>query len=292
MMNKLKLKSYALLMAYDLHKIIERNSDSLKEYLKEESDPLNEQILQHLKEIGTTPVDIYSWTPDWNKFCRTLNNLVKPSFKTTLIETDSMLNLLKKWYIEAENIDLKTLSNRIVYIITKYINLNWVFHIIHKNYNDFKKYHSDVEIGSERFNEILLKKINKGRTALSSERIHREVENYFSDSKKKETLTYDFILNNIPFDLLTEINTSNDNKISLFFQRGLAKQILFYLNFTKMSITQKQYFIGFSFKLCGYIYNEDAFIQKRLAKDKHYEFAQSDYDEFLRTEGYNICKTL
>jgi hypothetical protein len=45
MMDKLKLKSYALLMAYDLHKIIERNTDYLKEYLRNESDLLNKEIL-------------------------------------------------------------------------------------------------------------------------------------------------------------------------------------------------------------------------------------------------------
>jgi hypothetical protein len=57
-MDKLKLKSYALLMAYDLHKIIERNTGTLKEYLRKESDPLNEQFLQLLNEIGKTPIDV------------------------------------------------------------------------------------------------------------------------------------------------------------------------------------------------------------------------------------------
>lgn len=57
MIDKLKLKSYALLMAYDLKKIIDRNTDHLKEYLKKESDPLNEKILLHLNEIGKTPID-------------------------------------------------------------------------------------------------------------------------------------------------------------------------------------------------------------------------------------------
>jgi hypothetical protein len=45
-------------MAYDLHKIIERNTGTLKEYLRKESDPLNEQFLQLLNEIGKTPIDV------------------------------------------------------------------------------------------------------------------------------------------------------------------------------------------------------------------------------------------
>jgi hypothetical protein len=95
-MDKLKLKSYALLMAYDLRKIIERNTDYLKEYLKEGSDPLKEQILQLLNEIGTTPVDIYLWTPDWDELCKKINFMVRPLIKISLIESDSVLLLLKK----------------------------------------------------------------------------------------------------------------------------------------------------------------------------------------------------
>jgi hypothetical protein len=119
-MDKLKLKSYILLMAYDLHKIIERNTNYLKEYLKKESDPLNEEILLHLNEIGKTPIDIYSWSPDWDELCKVLYLMVKPLIRIPLIESNTMLLLLKKWQIDPENIDFKTLSKRIVFIITKY----------------------------------------------------------------------------------------------------------------------------------------------------------------------------
>ena len=154
-MNKLKLKSFALLMAYDLHKIIRRNTESLKAFITKESDPLNEQILQLLDEIGKTPIDIYSWSPDWDELCRDLNLKVKLSCRISFIESNNMLILLNKWHIEPENFDLKTLSNRIVYLITKYIKLKQLFRIIYNNYKEFKKYHSDIEIGSERFNEII-----------------------------------------------------------------------------------------------------------------------------------------
>lgn len=292
MMDKLKLKSYALLMAYNLPKVLERNTDFLKKYGKEVYGPLYEQILLHLKEIGTTPIDIYSWTPNWDEICKVLNLLVKPLFKIPIVDSSSMLILLNNYQIESENIDLKTLSNRIVFIINKYYHLKSFFLIIYNNYKDFLSHHNDIKIGSEKFNEIILKTINKGGTALSSERTHTEIKRYFNDSKKNKTLTYELILNNLPFDLLKEINTSNENRISLFFQRGLAREMLFYLNFTKMSVTQKQYFLGLSFLLGGFIYNKDEFIRKKLAKYKYYEFTNSDYEEYLRTEGYNICKSL
>ncbi len=160
------------------------------------------------------------------------------------------------------------------------------------NYRDFKKHHRDIEIGSEKFNTFLLKKINKGSVPLSSERTNSDIEMYFRYTKKTRTHIYDFIENNLPFDLLTKIDTTNENKISLFFQKGLAREISVYLNFTNMSITQKQYFLGWSFFFCQLIYNREEFIQKKMVKDKYYEFAQSDFDEFLRTEGYNIYKTL
>ena len=203
-----------------------------------------------------------------------------------------MLILLNKYQIESENIDLKTLSKRIVFIINKYCYLKSLFLIIYNNYKDFKEYHNDIEIGSGEFSEIVLKRINKGGTALTSERAHTEFRTIYNNAKRNKNTTYEFILNNLPFDLLREISTSNENRISLFFQRGLARGMLVYLNFTKMSVTQKQYFLGFSFLLCGFIYNKDEFIQKKLAKDKYYEFAPSDYEEFLRTEGYNIYKSL
>jgi hypothetical protein len=38
MIDKLKLKSYDLLMAYDLPKLIERNTEFLREYLKKVLD--------------------------------------------------------------------------------------------------------------------------------------------------------------------------------------------------------------------------------------------------------------
>ena len=114
MIDKLKLKSYALLMAYDLPKIFRQHSEFLKEFGEEGSDPLNEQILLHFKKIATTPVDIYSWTPNWDEICKVLNLLVKPLFKIPIVDSSSMLILLNNYQIESENIDLKTLSNRIV----------------------------------------------------------------------------------------------------------------------------------------------------------------------------------
>jgi len=291
-MDKLKLKSYALLMAYDLHKIIEQNTDPLKEYIKSASDTYKEQILIYLNEIGTTPIDIYSWTPDWDELCRNLNLMVKPFCRISFIESNNMFLLLNKWHIEPENIDLKTLSDRIVFIITKYIHLKRLFHIIYNNYKDLKKYHSDIEIGSEQFNEIILKKINKGGLPLTSERAKREIREQFIEAKKNKTATFEFVLNNLPLDLLNKIKTANDNKISVFFQRELAKEMLVYLNLTNMPVTLKQYILGFSFMMSLFIYDKDEFIRRKRAKDKYYEFSPSDYDEYLRTKGYNIYKSL
>jgi len=291
-MDKLKLKSYALLMTYDLPNVIKQNTKHLKEYLKNDLDPINEQILLAINKIGKNPIDIYTWTPDWDELYNHLNIVLKLVKKTQLLYPDMLLVLLNNWNIEPGNIDLKTLSNRMGYIITKYINLKWLFYIIYNNYKDFIKYHSDIEIGSEKFHEIVLKRINNTRPTLTSERMHTEFITYFDYAKKNKTSTYELIINNLPFDFLAEISTSNENKISLLFQRGLAREMLFYFDFTRISTTQKQYFLGFSFSLCEFIYNEDEFIQKKLAKDKYYEFERSDYDEFLRTEGYNVFKSL
>lgn len=292
MIDKIKLKSYALLMAYDLKKIIDRNTDHLKEYLKKESDPLNEKILLHLNEIGKTPIDIYTWSPDWDELCYALYLMVKPLLGISLIESNTMLLLLKKWRVESENIDLKTLSNRLVFIMNKYYYLKSFFLMINENYLDFIKYHKDIEIGSEKFNEIILKKINKGGVALTSERTNTEIRTHFSDAKKNKSATYEFILNNLPLDLLTEISNSNEKKVVLFFQKAIAREMLFYLNLTQMSITRKQYFLGFSFLSNELIDGQDEFIEKKRAKDKYYVFAFSDYEEFLRTKGYNVYKSL
>jgi len=292
MMDKLKLKSYALLMAYDLPKIIERNTKYLKESLKKGSDPLNNQLLSLLKEIEITPIDIYSWTPDWEELCKVLILMVKPLFRISLIDSSSLLMLFKNYEIESEKIDLKTLSNRLVFIMNKYYYLKSLFLLINDNYKDFKKYHNDIELGSERFNEIILKKINKGGIALTSERTRTEIRTHFIDAKKNKTTTYEFILNNLPLDLLTEISSTNENKVALFFQKAIAREMLVYLNYTKMPVTRKQYFLGLSFLSNELIYNQDEFIKKKLAKDKYYEFTFSDYNEFLRTKGYNVYKSL
>jgi hypothetical protein len=176
--------------------------------------------------------------------------------------------------------------------MNKYYYLKSLFLIINDNYKDFIKYHKDIEIGSERFNEVILKKINKGRIILTSERTHKEIRTHFSDAKKNKTATYEFILNNLPLDLLTEISTSNEKKVALFFQKAIAREMLFYLNFTQMSITLKQYFLGFSFLSNELIDKQDEFIKRKKAKDKYYVFAFSDYEEFLRTKGYNVYKSL
>lgn len=172
--------------------------------------------------------------------------MVKPLIRISLIESDIMLELLKKWHIEADRINLNILSKRIVYIITKYVNLKWLFNIIYNNYKDFKKYHNDIEIGSEQFNEIILRKINKGKVVIASERFNTEFKTLVNNLKKDRTPTYEFILNNLPLDSLNEINTSNDNKVNLFFQKTLAKEMISYLNLTKMSITHKQLLLGYT----------------------------------------------
>ena len=157
---------------------------------------------------------------------------------------------------------------------------------------DFKKYHNDIEIGSEKFNEIMLKRNNNGKIVLNSERFHNDFKTLVTNLKKDKTPTYEFILNKLPLDSLTEISTSNENKVNLYFQRELARDMQLYLNLTNMTITQKQYFLGFSFMLSQFIYNNEEFINRQKVKDMYYKFTQSDYDEYLRTEGYNICKSL
>jgi hypothetical protein len=59
-----------------------------------------------------------------------------------------------------------------------------------------------------------------------------------------------------------------------------------------MSVTQKQKFLGFTFMANELIYKQDEFIKRKQAKDKYYEFSPSDYEEYLRTEGYNKYKSL
>jgi len=291
-MDKSKLKSYALLMAYDLPKMFEQHADFIKEYGEMGYIPSYEQILLNFKKIRSNPIDIYSWTPDWEEICESLYLQLKFISRMSVIDSGSIILLINKYKIESGNIDLKALSNRIVFIINKYYYLKLFFLKIYNNYKNFRKYHRDIEFGTEKFNEIILKRINKGRIALSSERTHAEIKSYFNGLKKNKAATYEFIINNLPFDFLEEINTSNKNKISLFFQKGLAREMLFYLNLTKMSVTQKQLILGFSFSFCEYIYKPKEFTQKKMAKDKYYEFVFSDYEEFLRTEGYNVHKSL
>lgn len=273
-------------MAYDLQKIFE------KTFGKDSPDSINGQILTSFRRLGTNPINIYSWTSDWDDICNILNSMVKSLFRISTIESNTIMLLLNKCQFESEIIDVKTLSKRICFIINKYHYSKFLFLMIYDNYKDFKQHHRDIEIGSEKFNTILLKKINKGRIPLLSERTNSEFEMYFRYAKKTRTPTYKFIESNLPFDLLTKVNSINENKISLFFQKGLAIEISDYLNFTKMPVTQKQCFLGWSFLFCQLIYNPDEFTQKKMVKDKYYIFEQSDYDEFLRTEGYNIYKTL
>jgi hypothetical protein len=286
MIEKSKLKSYVLLMAYDLQKIFE------KIFGRERSDSINGQILTCFRKLGTNPINIYSWTPDWDDICNILNRMVKPLFRISTIESNSVLLLMNKWHIETEIIDVKTLSKRVCFIINKYHYSKSLFQMIYDNYKHFEEYHNSIDIGTEEFNAIILNDIIEGRRIVSSERAIQETAIFYRDVKKRITPTHEFIVKNLPFDLLDTINTTNENKISLFFQKGLAREMSFYLNFTKMSVTQKQYFLGWSFLMCQFIYNQNEFIRKKLAKDKYYEFEQSDYDEFLRTEGYNIYKTL
>jgi hypothetical protein len=140
--------------------------------------------------------------------------------------------------------------------------------------------------------EIILKKNNKGGIPLTSERTKREINEQFVEAKKNKTATYEFVLNKLPLDLLKKIKTDNDNKISVFFQRELAKEMLVYLNLTNMPVTLKQYILGFSFMMSLLIYDKDEFIKRKQKKDKYYEFSPGDFDEYLRTKGYNIYKSL
>jgi hypothetical protein len=50
-------------MAYDLQKIFE------KAFGKESPDSLNGQILSSFRRLETNPINIYSWTPDWDYIC-------------------------------------------------------------------------------------------------------------------------------------------------------------------------------------------------------------------------------
>jgi hypothetical protein len=291
-MDKLKLKSYALLMAYDLPKLCNRSSESLKNAAEVESDPKRKQFLIEIASLKVNHIDIYSWKPDWKELCNFLDSIYKGQIRIEFLDSELMLLMLKSKNIESEYIDLETLSRRFCFLINKVCHSKSLFYAIHDNYMDFRKHHKDIEFGSEKFNEIILKKFNKGRTKLSAERTNRDVKEYFESSKKNKTPTFDFVINNLPFDFLTEIKTSNDNKISLYFQKMIAREMLFYLNLTKMTITQKYYFLGFSFLLCGFVYNEEEFKKRKLLKDKYYEFAQSDYEEYLMFEGYNVYKVL
>lgn len=279
--DEAKLKSYALLMAYDLPNFILGIFDDLKATSSEEY----ESFIRYLN------IDIYSWDPT-KADLSFLYSILKLISKVPRVEVSHMFVYFTALHFSSPIYSLDILAKRYSFIVSKYYyQADFLFKIF-DNYLELKKHHKDIEIGSDDFNEIIVKRINKGGKHLTSNHIYKDVNQYFFDSNEKKTPKHNFILKNLPLDILNEISTSNRNKVKNMFKKQLANDLFPYIDSTTVKRSVKERAIGMSFAMARLSFSEKEYIQNKILKDQFYEFDMSDYHAYLRTEGKNVIQSM
>lgn len=285
-MDEGKIKTFALLMAYDLPSFI-------KNTLKDFKDNVDEDLFEKMKSDLSTDfhIDIYSWDPS-EKDISFLLFFLRFLTKINIIEVQSCHNYFNALGFRSQVYNLNILAQRFSYIVNKYYYKASFFFSIFKNYCELKKHLSDLEIGSEKFDDVIIKHINRGGKHLKSKRTFEESNQFFLDLKQNRTPKHNFILKNLPFDILDDINTTNENKIKLIFKRQLAIELFPYIDSTSASKTFKERTYGLAFSIACLSLNEQELIQRKVIKDPYYEFDIKDLHSFWRIEGKNVINSL
>jgi hypothetical protein len=294
-----KIKSYVLLMMYDVDNIVKSSSS----YILANKKDLD------LKELGTfikyysfdetESLNIADWNNDWDKCVELLVDLERIICRIPKVFQDQViLSLIYTEVIDLkkepnENVkDVETLVKRITFLINKYINLIFFYKVIHSNYLDFNKHNEGIEIGTPQFDYIVLKEYNHGGRFLDTKRWVREMRIFISNSIRESIPTFQQIKNFPPFEFLGKIKTSKG--IDMYFKKEFAKDLLPYLNAVNSQISKKEHFLGSCFAFMQLSFNEEEFINKMAKKIKFYreEHSWKEYTKYLRTEGHNIFKSL
>jgi len=288
MIDNRKLISYFLLLAYDFEKVVNEVTEFIKSLRDDELTLKYEKFKNRFYAEGGLPINIYTLDENWDEFCYDLSTLYRFIIRWPIIGTEDTLLLIRGYNIESVIFDSNTLAKRFSYIINKYHYLSYFLNKIFVNYLDLNKYHKDIKIGTSEFDYVILKKINKGGDHLTSNRMLKNLREYFRNHEKMTFKINKTIFDNLPFDFLNKIQTTNKNKINLFFQRELAVKLLQYLDKTTALPTVKEKMLGFAFAAGPFVYSKEDFIKQKMASDKDYQYEEKDYHDYLRTEGKNV----
>jgi hypothetical protein len=301
MIDNMKLKSYVLLMSYNIDSIIEKSAANIRVNCKDPEVLRQLDILfnyhKEASKIGNNIDDLF---PDM-ELINLVNQLLRLKFKIPIIVPNVIIfDLINIGILRLDensyNVirDLGGFSKRISFLLNKYFYMRDFFMIIYDNYKDLKEANADIEFGTKSFNEILLKKYNKGGRRISSQMIMKHFESQFKDLQRTLLPKYQYIFNHLPFKFLEEKKLSNEQKIKKFFRVELTREIVHYLNSTNIPISKKELFLGHWFSILQLSYDESEFIIRMKAKDKYYKYdpENKDYSKFLRTEGHNALKSL
>jgi len=302
MLTEDKIKSYVLLMAYDFKRIKERSIAYIQNKSEDsETTKLSKDLLKYIDESNSKRIGLSNFNTNWEELLNFIKITIKISIKMPYVVQDYIFILLGVTGIFPFNKDPNeivkdpvTITERITFLLNKYCHLKFFFLVIFDNYKDFKTHYENVNIGTAKFDEIILKKINKSGKHISSSQILKDFHLYFEDAQKKIGPTYCYIIDHLPFEFLKTIKTSNEKKINMFFKKKIALELKHYINLTNTEVYKRELFLGYCFGLVHLCLTEEEFIKIKVKKDKYYQeiHTYKKYTEYLRTEGHNILKSL
>jgi hypothetical protein len=307
-LNQKKLKSYILLMMYNLDNIVGKSIKNMQSMFPDDTE-IKDLEKEFSKSARTLLVnfDIDDWDTEMDEILRSLITLFNGLVRIGIIEGISLELLFRKWGLddlmktENKGQDFETFINRVVFLLNKYYYIKEIYLKIIDNYLDFQKHYSDIKLGTKRFDMIVLKKNNKGGSPLSSSRTYMDIESYFHNIEKKRLPTLNYILRYPPVTFLDKIRSRNATKIDVFFKREFVREAFYYMNYLELSISSKEYLLGYFFVLMHWSLDIDSYMTKKIRKDKfssseiseeYKKDLEKEYEHYLRTEGHNIRKTL
>ena len=290
MIDKDKLESFALLMAYNSIGTIEKNIELMK---KDGAPPLTIKTMEAQYEKNKKYLRLVDFTDDevldWDELANDLYN-----FYLEIISefggnggariANFMINKLR---LPNSYPSLSLISKRLDHIIGKAAFFKILLEGIIDNYHDLQKNFKDLELYGVNFHNVYFKEYNKTARKFASERSKQKQKEHLKNRYELEYKKTRFILDNLPHPLMNKFSNVSETRIEGYFKQQIISQASVYIDRLNLSDRKKHILLGLCFVFAGLSDNQEDFYLGKKNKDRHYENYYPDFLEYLRDEGYN-----
>jgi hypothetical protein len=170
----------------------------------------------------------------------------------------------------------------------------YLYYSIASSYKDLPLHIKALQIGSEDFDEALIRFKNTGSSPIKSKTTLKDLRNHFKEQLKKYYPVHKEVFENLPLKVLKDIPNITQKRVSQYFKKQLAIKLESLFFAEDFSYDEKYIAIGTCLVIGGYSLEYQKFVEEKLPKKGVKLIVENGYfdkyREYLRDESRNVLK--